>query len=60
MDIMLCYLQEDEEVKANRRGLREMKLITNKIKNFKDKKEKARIERTGLRVQLKAQQKALK
>lgn len=47
-------------MKANRRGLREMKLITNKIKNFKDKKEKARMERTGLRVQLKNQQKALK
>lgn len=39
---------------------KEVKILGNKITNLKEKKDKARKERSGLKVQLKNQQKALK
>ncbi|XP_070518238.1 calponin homology domain-containing protein DDB_G0272472 isoform X2 [Cardiocondyla obscurior] len=54
--------EEDEDPKAaaEKRAQREIKLLTSKIKNFKDKAVNARKERHALKEQIKQQQKLLK
>ncbi|XP_077295619.1 sarcomere length short isoform X2 [Arctopsyche grandis] len=51
---------EDEEEKVKRKMGKEVKLLVNKIRNLKNKKDMARKERVGLKLQLRNQQKALK
>ncbi|XP_017876831.1 glutamic acid-rich protein [Ceratina calcarata] len=52
--------EEDEGPKAEKRLQREIKLLTTKIRNFKDKATNARKERHALKEQIKQQQKLLK
>jgi hypothetical protein len=49
--------EENTEALQERRMLRELKLLSTKLKSFKEKEEAARKERRSLRDQLKKQQK---
>lgn len=51
---------EDAEAKETKRQNRELKMLNNKLKMYRDKHQRAQKERTQLRVDVKQQQRLLK